>query len=116
MLEKINESDPNGLEASTPGAKLDAGKPKCGQVLGMFAHALWEVSRVGTFGAKKYSMGGWQEVEDGVNRYDNAGVRHFLEFHMGKVVDKESELLHLAHEAWNALAKLELFIRNQKGK
>ncbi len=108
----MQEQDPVGLKPSDPGAKLDAGKPKCGEVLGMFAHALWEVSKVGTFGAEKYSMGGWQSVKDGPKRYDNAGMRHWLKEKMGGDVDPDSELAHLSHEAWNALARLELYMRS----
>lgn len=108
------ETDPTGLSAKDSGSKLDAGKPKCGQILGMFANALWEVSKIGTFGADKYTMGGWQHVEDGGNRYMNAGMRHFLKAHMGEDIDNDSELLHLSHEAWNSLAKLELFLRERR--
>ena len=108
------ESDPNGLQPSQSGAKMDAGKPKCAEILGMFAHALWEVSKVGTFGADKYSMGGWQNVEEGEVRYANAGLRHFLKEQMGEETDIDSNLLHLSHEAWNSLAKLELYVREKK--
>lgn len=108
------EHDPSGIPSHYPGAKLDAGKPKAAQILGMFAHALWEVARVGTFGAAKYSMGGWQHVEDGENRYADAGMRHFLKKWMGEEYDSDSELLHLSQEAWNSLAKLELHLREKK--
>ena len=107
------ETDPNGLQKNEPGAKLDAGKPKSAQVLGMFSSALTEVARVGTFGANKYSMGGWQLVDDGENRYDDAGMRHFLRRKLGEEFDPDSGLLHLSHEAWNALAKLELYMRRR---
>jgi len=108
------EVDPKGLNKGDLGAKFDDGKPRCAEILGMFAHALWEVSKVGTFGADKYTMGGWQHVEEGVTRYSNAGMRHFLKEAMGEEVDKDSDLLHLSHEAWNGLAKLELYLREQK--
>lgn len=107
------EQDPNGLTSDTPGAKLDEGKPKCAQILRMFSHALWEVSKIGTFGANKYTMGGWQHVVDGENRYADADMRHFLEVAMSGEVDGDSELLHLAHRAWNVLAELELHIRRK---
>lgn len=108
------EKDPSGLRPDQPGAKLDEGKPMCAQILGQFARALWEVSRVGTFGAKKYSIGGWQSVHDGKNRYDDAGMRHFLKRCMGNEVDHDSQLLHMAQEAWNSLAKLELYLRESE--
>ena len=110
-INPYEEADPDGLTSDTPGAKMDQGKPKCSQILGMFARALWEVSKVGTFGADKYSMGGWKHVEDGIHRYANARARHGLLRAMGETNDPDSGLLHLAHEAWNALAVLELYLR-----
>jgi hypothetical protein len=40
--------------------------------------------------------------------------RHALKQAMGEDVDPDSKLFHLAHEAWGALATLELFLREQK--
>ena len=94
-----------------PGAKLDSGKIRPGLVLGGFARALREVSRVGTFGAAKYTENGWMQVERGEARYEDAQLRHWLESKIDQSHDSESELLHLAHEAWNALARLDLYIR-----
>ncbi|CAM0009462.1 endolysin [Vibrio phage K373] len=108
------ECDPNGIKQHDSGAKLDAEKPMAGRLLGMFGNALMSVAEVGTFGAKKYTEGGWQHVEDGFKRYDDAGMRHFLKRGMGEEFDEDSELPHLAHEAWNALAKLELYLRDKK--
>ncbi|AUS00765.1 hypothetical protein NVP1278O_30 [Vibrio phage 1.278.O._10N.286.54.E8] len=115
-LQSSTEQDPNGIGQHDNGAKLDSGKPMAGRLLGMFGGALMAVSDVGTFGAKKYTEGGWQHVEDGFKRYDDAGMRHFLKRGMGEEFDDDSELPHLAHEAWNALAKLELYLREKKEK
>ena len=108
------ETDPNGLSANELGAKLDAGKPMAGRVLGQFSNALTEVAKVGTFGINKYSEGSWPHVPDGFKRYDDAGMRHFLDRHSGEEIAPDSGLLHLAHEAWNALAKLEVYLRANK--
>lgn len=105
------ESDPTGKSPHAPGAKLDAGKPRPGLVLGGFARALMEITRVGTYGAVKYTDNGWMEVEDGEGRYDDAGMRHWLREHAGEQLDPDTELLHLAHGAWNALARLDLVLR-----
>ena len=105
------ELDPSGKSPKDPGAKLDANKPLAAQILGMFANALLAVADVGTFGASKYSMGGWQKVENGETRYGDARLRHFLYRSAGEEFDKDSDLPHLAHEAWNALAELELYLR-----
>ena len=107
------ESDPNGLAASAPGAKLDAGKPRA-SLLKQFGLALLEVAKVATGGAAKYSAGGWQFVEDGIERYDNAKWRHALTEHY-QPIDPDFGLLHAAHEAWDALAKLELMCRERDG-
>lgn len=68
---------------------------------------------MGTFGAKKYTEQGWCVVENGVQRYTNAMYRHLLLEAMGEENDVESELLHSAHTAWNALARLELQLRQR---
>lgn len=105
------ESDPHGIDAHTPGAKLDAGKPLPGLVLGGFARALQEVTDVGTYGARKYSPNGWMQVPDGIARYTNALHRHLLSEAAGELCDPDTQLLHAAHAAWNALARLDLMIR-----
>lgn len=108
------ESTPDGKSQHVPGAKLDAGKVRPGLVLGGFARALLEVSKIGTFGAVKYTENGWMTVDNGVNRYDDAKLRHWLYEKAGQDVDPDSNLLHAAHEAWNALARLDLIIREQE--
>ena len=110
------EADPNGLHPNSPGAKLDAGKVRPSLVLGGFARALWEVSKVGTYGATKYTDNGWMEVADGDKRYDDAKMRHWLKEKMGEKCDKDTNLTHLAHEAWNALARLDLHIRETENE
>jgi hypothetical protein len=110
------ESDPAGKDPHAPGAKLDAGKPRAGLVLGGFALALKAVAQVGTYGAEKYSPGGWERVELGRERYTDALCRHLLEELSGRTLDEDSGLLHSAQVAWNALARLELQLRDAKGK
>ncbi len=110
------EFDRMGVGQHELGAKLDGGKILAGRLLGMFANALGDVSAVGTYGAEKYTEGGWQYVEDGIQRYEDAQVRHWLKRHQGEILDPETNLRHAAHEAWNALAKLELMIREDKNK
>lgn len=104
------QSDPNGLDAHAPGAKLDAGKIRAGLMLDGFARALAGVSAVTTYGAKKYTPNGWLAVPDGEARYRDALVRHLLSS-ASEEVDPESGIDHLAHAAWNCLALLELRMR-----
>jgi hypothetical protein len=111
---KMKETDPNGLGAHEPGSKLDAGKLRPALVLGGFARALTEVAKVGTYGATKYTDNGWMEVPNGVARYDDALLRHWLKEKFGETCDPDTGLLHAAHYAWNALARLDLIIRNQE--
>ena len=108
------ESDPHGRNPHEPGAKLDAGKPRPALVLGAFARALLEVSKVGTYGAEKYTENGWLSVPNGQSRYDDAKMRHWLYEKCGIPVDPDTQLDHAAHEAWNALARLELLLRERE--
>jgi hypothetical protein len=108
------ESDPNGLPLNTPGAKADKGKNRVGLVIKGFAYSLSEVSKVGTYGAEKYTDRGFLSVPDGVERYTDAMMRHFLAEEIVGPIDPERGLLHAAHLAWNALARLELMLREPK--
>lgn len=116
ILNTTNEKDPTGKGQHEPGAKVDAGKTRMHLITGGMARAITDVAKVGTMGAAKYSDGGWVSVSDGFRRYEDAQQRHAAYRHMGESHDPESGLLHLAHEAWNALAKLDLFIREQEAK
>jgi hypothetical protein len=111
---KPAEADPTGRTANTPGAKLDAGKVRPSLVIEGMARAIFSVSKIATFGAAKYTPGGWVIVPNGQERYADAGYRHLLKRAMGELNDPDSEELHLAHEAWNALAKLDLYLREQE--
>lgn len=109
-MTSADEFDPSGKAPNEHGAKLDAGKTKAG-VLGDFGLALMAVGDVGTFGADKYSRGGWQGVANGQERYTDAMWRHLLKESQSPF-DEDSDLLHAAHLAWNALARLELMLRS----
>lgn len=108
----MSESDPTGRQPNEPGAKLDAGKaPIMRGVLEYFPLALIEVARVSEHGAKKYSWQGWRTVPDGIDRYGDALARHLLaQADDAHSEDQDSKLLHAAHAAWNALARLELIM------
>lgn len=114
QLTLAEESDPHGMSQHTPGAKVDAGKIRMHLITGGMARGITEVAKVGTFGAAKYSDNGWIAVPDGFRRYEDAQQRHAAKRHIGEIVDADSGLLHLAHEAWNALAKLDLYIREHE--
>ena len=93
----------------------DVGKPRCGMVLNGFARALIKVCEIGEAGAIKYSPNNWMVVPDGLNRYTDAMHRHWLAEATGELTDKEG-LLHAGCLAWNALARLELILRNEENQ
>lgn len=107
------ERDPNGVDAHSPGAKLDAGKTEFGLILNGMPRALRQVARVATYGAHKYTRDGWLTVSDGPRRYTDAMYRHLNAEACGEVHDPDTQLEHAAHAAWNALARLELLLRGQ---
>ena len=110
-----NEIDPNGKSPHEAGSKLDAGKsPVRRGLLEYFPRACLAVANISEFGAKKYTWGGWQTVPNGVDRYGDAEVRHICKAAIEGETDKESNLLHAAHEAWGALARLELILREKE--
>lgn len=105
--------DPNGIFQHAPGAKLDAGKLMAG--LGdQFSLALSAMLDIATYGAMKYTVGGWQTVPDGAARYWNAFNRHRLAMAYEEV-DSESGRLHLHHALWNLMAIVEMQMRKANG-
>jgi hypothetical protein len=96
------ESDPTGRDQHEAGSKTDAGKPDLSLLL-LFGKALREVGQVGTYGALKYTRGGWQSVPDGINRYTAALLRHLL----------AEEYEAMDSDLPVALARLELMLREE---
>ncbi|WP_374492785.1 dATP/dGTP diphosphohydrolase domain-containing protein [Brachymonas sp.] len=107
------ETDPHGRNPHQPGAKLDAGKNRLGLVMQGFPRALQAVGHVATYGAEKYTPDGWKSVPNGIERYTDAMYRHLLAEATGELQDQDTRLLHAAHAAWNALARLELLLVQQ---
>jgi hypothetical protein len=117
IVPKGVEIDPSGRPLNSPGAKADAGKLRPWLVLGQFSHALEEVTKVGTAGAKKYTPNGWLTVPEAEERYMDAFARHMLEVGKGNKMDDGPSgvgTMHLANMVWNLLAVLELQLRNEK--
>jgi len=114
MKAKEYTNDPS--ESVAKGAiKYDGGKaPIFRGAVSYFPRAIAAVATVSAFGASKYAWKGWESVDDGFNRYSDAMVRHLGYEGQGKVLDPDSGLLHAAHTAWNALARLELFLRDSE--
>lgn len=100
----------------TGAIKYDGGKaPVYRGAVAYFPRAIQAVAAVSLFGAIKYAWKGWEGVDDGYNRYSDAMVRHITDEGKGEILAPDSGLLHAAHVAWNALARLELLIREREG-
>lgn len=100
---------------ATGAVKYDGGKaPIFRGFLSYFPRAAREVAGVSLFGATKYAWDGWRDVPNGLERYSDALVRHLVAQGEGEVLDPDSGLLHAAHCAWNALAVLELLIKERE--
>lgn len=115
-LSFFKEADEDGLNQHTPGAKLDQGKVDVFRhFMAMFPDAMTCVAWVSEYGERKYSYMGWSKVNDGVRRYTAAMNRHILDEARGEVYDadpaKGSDLAHAAQAAWNAMARLQLMIK-----
>lgn len=105
--------------------KLDKGKPKVASgVLGRFPRALEAVAEVSSLGVEKYGLdeddNNYANVPDGFRRYTNALVRHVLAEMKGLRWNTERgghlppngrKVLTAAQTAWNALARLEILLR-----
>ena len=112
---RIVEYDPNGKQPHEPGAKLDAGKPSVYRgLVDYFPRACVAVAKVSTVGAEKYAWKGWETVPDGFNRYSDALCRHLFSECSDGSVDADTGLLHAAQVAWNALARLELLLKEKQ--
>lgn len=114
------EADPSGRAAHLPGSKLDAGKaPVMRGVIRYFPRALAAVAYVSECGARKYAWNGWETVPDGQDRYADARGRHELALGRGEWSDdgpNGTGQPHLAQVAWNALAELELRLRQREAQ
>lgn len=103
------------------GAKLDDGKlPLAIVVQRQFPNALKGVAECSLYGNNKYKETDkdWcnlHRVDNSVERYSNAMMRHFLDAGTNmESMDKETNILHVKHMVWNALALLEILERKQK--
>ena len=97
------------------GKKYDSGKSMVGTLCRVFPRALLGVGRCIEFGTHKYPKpDNWKLVENAFIRYQDSLMRHYLKFLSGEIRDKETNILHLCHMAWNTLAILELYLMEHK--
>jgi len=95
------------------GIKHDSGKLRLAEMMQDFRLPLSAVCKVWEFGADKYEKSNWQKVDNALDRYTNAMLRHLMEEQV-QDCDSESYLLHAAHVAWNALARLHFILKDKR--
>ena len=97
--------------------KHDQHKPPVAKgALCMFPRAIRAVADMSAHGAEKYSWYNWLTVPDAIERYGDALVRHVMDEAVDGLIDPDSKHLHAAAAAWNALARLELILREGETK
>ncbi len=97
------------------GIKYDNDKLRLAEMIVDFAPELEELCKVWTFGANKYSKSNWKLLDNGKERYSNALIRHLIA-EDNNLYDEESNLLHAAHIAFNALARIHFILEERKEK
>jgi hypothetical protein len=107
----------SGLSRATA-AKYDKPQPFLG-CIGRFPRAILAVAEVSLHGTKKHKvpMGdmSFLDIPDAANQYREAKCRHMLREVIEGEIDPDFDLLHAAHEAWDALARLEkLLVEREK--
>lgn len=96
------------------GVKTNKNKPQLSILFTQFPKALEAIAKCSEYGHLKYKETdidylNYQRVEGGSKTYADAGLRHRL--YKKGTTDLESQLPHAYHVAWNALAELELLIK-----
>ena len=109
-----SEPIPNETPSNQP-RKFDQDKsPIIRGVLHYFPLALNNVAELSAFGAKKYDWNNWEGLPDARQRYTDALGRHLLaEAKDPYARDPESKVYEATAVAWNALARLELLLREE---
>lgn len=92
------------------------GKIRMELVLQGMPNALLALGEIMTWAveSKGYVEGDFLNVPDAKSKYRGALYRHDLKEMLGQMTDEESGKLHAAHTAWNALARLEILLREGK--
>lgn len=90
------------------GMKFDGDKVRAELLLQGMPRTLEGVADILTFGARKYAAHSWQHVEDGINRYEAAAMRHKLARMKGEMLDPESGKPHILHELCSLMFVAEL--------
>lgn len=112
----VDNSNPKyDLTDDGKGKKYDSSKSMVGTLCRVFPRALLGIGQCIEFGTHKYPQpDNWKLVDGAFTRYQDSMMRHYLKFLAGQEKDSETNLLHLKHMVWNALAVLELYLMENK--
>jgi|TARA_R110000744_G_scaffold273182_2_gene386072 hypothetical protein len=92
-------------EEEEAGVKYDSGKSDYSLIP---PHAIEEVVKVLTFGAKKYSPGNWKKLDNAWARYFAAAQRHLWSLQRDEESDPETAYHHAAHAVSCLLFMIEI--------
>jgi hypothetical protein len=98
----------------TQADKADAGKVRTLIFDQDFSEAQDVVAQVFEYGAQKYSRKSFYRIA--FDDWEAAETRHKKARYRGELRDPESNLLHLAHQAANAIVMLQLYVKNNPGE
>lgn len=98
-------------------AEKTAKAPIAGGVVNRFPRSMHMLAIVSQTGAKKHGVDTgdmtYLDIPDAYATYTDAMIRHVVDEELeGPVNHKDGGLLHPAQVAWNALARLEVFLKN----
>lgn len=110
IKEKLKRQDELIMEDKKLGMKYDSGKLRYDLIP---PEILEELAKILTHGAKKYGDNNWKLLEDPMDRYYAALMRHLQEWRKGNSIDEDdSGELHLSH----ALANIAFLVYFEKLK
>ncbi len=101
------EADPNGRD---PHTSTDS---RVSLVMSQYPRAIHAIGRVEAFCFSEHGPDNWKAAPDSLERATNSMYLHLLGEHSGELRDSKSDLLHAAHAARNAIARLELLLIQQ---
>lgn len=65
-----------------------------------------ELAKVMSYGAEKYAPNSWRDIENPMDSYYAACMRHLMSYRSGEKTDSESGINHLSHAAINIMFML----------
>ena len=117
FVEKLGEAIGQIPKTEKALAEKTAKAPIAGGVVNRFPRSMHMLAIVSQTGAKKHGVDTgdmtYLDIPGAYATYTDAMVRHVVDEELeGPVNHKDGGLLHPAQVAWNALARLEVFLKN----